>query len=205
MTVRAWFPTLIYDAQLDPEGPGAFHEELLAECYTIREVDIDGQEWCEENYDDGFTSYGSMCRLHEMSPMFRDLEERIDRHVRSYARSLQFDLEDRELTMTDCWVNIMPRGCAHSLHLHPTSTISGTYYVKTPAGCSSLRFEDPRLAHQMAAPPRKASVRDTNRMSVDYPAKAGKVVLFESWLRHEVRANRVDAERVSVSFNYNWF
>jgi uncharacterized protein (TIGR02466 family) len=36
------------------------------------------------------------------------------------------------------------------------------------------------------------------------PATAGKVVLFESWLRHEVPPNPRDAERVSVSFNYHW-
>jgi len=30
-------------------------------------------------------------------------------------------------------------------------------------------------------------------------------VLFESWLRHEVAANRDARERVSISFNYNWF
>ena len=37
------------------------------------------------------------------------------------------------------------------------------------------------------------------------PAEAGNVVLFESWLRHEVPANPVAAHRVSISFNYNWF
>jgi uncharacterized protein (TIGR02466 family) len=35
-------------------------------------------------------------------------------------------------------------------------------------------------------------------------AAAGAVVLFESWLRHEVPANP-GAERISVSFNYGWF
>jgi len=34
---------------------------------------------------------------------------------------------------------------------------------------------------------------------------AGQVVLFESWLRHEVPSHPTAAERVSVSFNYNWF
>ena len=29
--------------------------------------------------------------------------------------------------------------------------------------------------------------------------------MFESWLRHEVLPNGVDAERISISFNYNWF
>ena len=31
------------------------------------------------------------------------------------------------------------------------------------------------------------------------------VLLFESWLRHEVPPNPVRAERVSISFNFNWF
>jgi uncharacterized protein (TIGR02466 family) len=30
------------------------------------------------------------------------------------------------------------------------------------------------------------------------------VVLFESWMRHEVTANPVESERVSISFNYDW-
>jgi uncharacterized protein (TIGR02466 family) len=37
------------------------------------------------------------------------------------------------------------------------------------------------------------------------PVTAGQVLLFESWLRHEVVPNPVGADRISVSFNYNWF
>jgi uncharacterized protein (TIGR02466 family) len=37
------------------------------------------------------------------------------------------------------------------------------------------------------------------------PAKAGQVVLFESWLRHEVPPNPSSADRVSISFNFSWF
>jgi hypothetical protein len=29
--------------------------------------------------------------------------------------------------------------------------------------------------------------------------------LFESWLRHEVPSNPISGERISISFNYNWF
>jgi uncharacterized protein (TIGR02466 family) len=107
--------------------------------------------------------------------------------------------------MTDCWVNIMPRHAVHSLHFHPVSTISGTFYVRTPRGSSRLRFEDPRLASFMAAPPKLAGARPANRQQVAYDVEAGRVILFESWLRHEVAPSRIDGERVSVSFNYNWF
>ena len=104
--------------------------------------------------------------------------------------------------MTDCWINIMPRPVVHSLHLHPLSTISGTYYVRTPRGAPGIKFEDPRLDRFMAAPPRRADCRSEHRPWVTVPAEAGTVVLFESWLRHEVPPNPVAAERVSISFNY---
>jgi uncharacterized protein (TIGR02466 family) len=125
--------------------------------------------------------------------------------VRAYARTLELDLEGRELAMTDCWINIMPRRVVHSLHLHPLSTISGTYYVQTPRGAPGIKFEDPRLDRFMAAPPRKPDCRPEHQPWVTVPAAAGKLVLFESWLRHEVPPNPVEAERISISFNYGWF
>jgi uncharacterized protein (TIGR02466 family) len=36
-------------------------------------------------------------------------------------------------------------------------------------------------------------------------AKVGQVVLFESWLRHEVPPNPSKAPRISISFNFSWF
>jgi uncharacterized protein (TIGR02466 family) len=207
VNIQAWFPTFLYRSPLVRAAAAGrtLNRELLAECYQIRDHDDAGRRWSAKNYPGGFTSYGSMCRLHKMSSTFMDLERHVNRHVRRFAKHLDFDLEGRELAMTDCWVNIMPKFTVHSLHLHPLSTLSGTYYVKTPAGCSALKFEDPRLSKFMAAPPRKAEPRPGNRTFVSYPAKAGNVVLFESWIRHEVAANRVEAERVSISFNYSWF
>ena len=205
MTVKSWFPTQIYDAPLRARGTAALNRELLKEAQQIREVDKAGQRWSRERYPGGYTSYGSMCQLHRMSSTFMELERAIRRHVRRFARALDYDLDGCTLEMTDCWVNIMPRHCAHGLHLHPTSTISGTYYVKTPRGCSSIKFEDPRLASFMAMPARVAEPRAQNRAFVEYTAEAGRVILFESWLRHEVPASRIATERVSVSFNWNWF
>jgi uncharacterized protein (TIGR02466 family) len=107
--------------------------------------------------------------------------------------------------MTDCWVNIMPRQVVHSLHLHPLATISGTYYVLTPRESAGLKLEDPRLDRYMAAPPLKTKASTNRQRWVVIPAQAGKLVLFESWLRHEVPPNPSAAPRISISFNYNWF
>ena len=33
---------------------------------------------------------------------------------------------------------------------------------------------------------------------------AGEVLLWESWLRHEVPLHMAEEDRISVSFNYGW-
>jgi uncharacterized protein (TIGR02466 family) len=205
MTVQRLFPTLVYSARLGARADGKLNERLLRECRQLSRDDAAGRRWSAKSYPGGYTSYGSAHRMHRMSPTFAALEQAIDRHVAVFVRALELDLGGRELAMTDCWINIMPRGVAHGLHLHPLSTISGTYYVKAPRGCSGLKLEDPRLERMMAAPPRRRRAARANRPWVMLRAQAGRLLLFESWLRHEVPANRTAGERISVSFNYNWF
>jgi len=205
MGVQRLFPTLVYRARLKQTDRVAFNNRLLHECRQLRLDDAGGRKWSARNYPGGYTSYNSVSRMQQLSPTFAELERRLRRHVRSFAGLLEFDLEGRQLSMTDCWVNIMPRQVVHGLHLHPLATLSGTYYVKTPTGCPGLKFEDPRLDRFMAAPPRIAASRAENRPWIVIPAQAGGLVLFESWLRHEVAPNPVAAERISISFNYSWF
>ena len=205
MPTRALFPTLVYAAALAPRGAKAFNSRLLREIRQLRLDDPAGRRWSAQNYPGGYTSYASVSRVHQVSPAFAALERKLARHVRGFSRALGLDLAGRTLSMTDCWVNIMPRGVVHGLHLHPLSTISGTYYVRIPAGAPGIKFEDPRLDRMMAAPPRGTKGRRDRGPWVVLPATAGRVVLFESWLRHEVPPNLVRSERVSVSFNYSWF
>jgi len=204
MPIKPWFPTFIYDSPLQPRGNDAFARALLDDCHKIRAHDRAGQRWCRKNYPAGYTSYGTMTNLHQTFSTFIDLEAKIRRHVNRFARRLDMNLQGARLAMTDCWVNVMSRHAVHSLHLHPLAVVSGTYYVATPPGSSRLRFEDPRLDKLMGAPPKGEPCRPENRQQVSYDVAAGKVILFESWLRHEVASNPTRGERVSISFNYDW-
>src|SRR5262245_8936741 len=182
MPVKSLFPTRIYTAKLGSPS-NSLNQRLLRECRQLALDDGAGRTWSKTNYPGGYTSYSSASRMHQMSPTFAGLQKRIDTHVRSFARTLDFDLAGRKLVMTDCWVNVMTRQVVHGLHLHPLASISGTYYVRTPRGCSGLKFEDPRLDRYMAAPPRRPKPRRENRTWFTLPAAAGSLVLFESWLR----------------------
>jgi uncharacterized protein (TIGR02466 family) len=205
MSIRPLFPTFVYTSALQRTCPRALNRQLLKEGRQLRADDPAGRRWSAQNYPGGYTSYGSSHRLQRVSPTFEALQRKLQRHVTAFTDSLDWDLAGRELAMTDCWINIMARQACHSLHLHPLSALSGTYYVHVPARSPGIKFEDPRLDRFMAAPPRSARARDENRPWITLPAAAGHLVLFESWLRHEVAPNPVTAERVSISFNYNWF
>ena len=215
MKFKTFFPTLIYQSELfgaelfkaSPAGRkirGELLRELRRETSILRKIDLDGIAWSAKNYVDGFTTYGSMDQLHRSSPTFGELEKKIDRHVASFTRKQNWDLGGGSLTMSSCWVNVMPKGTAHSMHLHPLSVVSGTFYVSVPKGSSPIKFEDPRLDRFMAQPPRTAVSKLQPFVTLE--PKEGEVILFESWLRHEVARidDKVKTDRVSVSFNYDW-
>jgi uncharacterized protein (TIGR02466 family) len=205
MGTQLLFSTQVYQRRLRARGWHALNARLLRECRQLRADDAIGRRWSARNYPGGYTSYSSAHRMHRLSPTFAALARALDGHVAAFARALEFDLRGRALTMTDCWVNIMGAGAAHALHLHPLSSISGTYYVAVPQGTPGIKFEDPRLERFMAAPPRRTQAARANRAWVTLPIRAGQLVLFESWLRHGVAANPRATERVSISFNYSWF
>jgi len=205
MKIREYFPTRVYSAALQKSGAPELNRRLLQECRQLRADDAAGRRWSAKNYPGGYTSYGSSHRMQRISPTFEALERKLQSHVKAFAAAVQWNLKGRALSMTDCWVNIMRRRTAHSLHLHPLSTLSGTYYVQVPSRSPGIKFEDPRLDRFMASPPRAANARPSNRAWITLPATAGHLLLFESWVRHEVAPNPIDEERISISFNYSWF
>ncbi len=204
MSLINLFPTRIYLAPLKSGSLARFNQDLADEAAGLRGSDIAGQRWSAKHYPGGYTSYGSHDKLHCISSSFTALEKALDRHVKQYAKDLGYDLRGRKLAMTDCWVNMMAGAVTHGLHLHPLSLISGTYYVQVPKGAAAIKFEDPRLDRLMAAPPKRDDLPPRERLHYSVKPKAGELVLFESWLRHEVPPGFTVQERISVSFNYAW-
>jgi uncharacterized protein (TIGR02466 family) len=199
--ITSLFPTRIMRAELCDE---ALRAELEEACHALALDDEAGQKWCAKNGYPGYTSYASLNDLPWRFPAFKALTKRIDKHVADFAKVLEFDLGGGKLKMDSLWVNILPEGGFHAAHIHPNSVISGTYYVAIPKGASALRLEDPRHAMMMAAPPRKAKAREENRTFVSINPEPGTVLLWESWLRHDVPVNKAAEERISISFNYAW-
>ncbi|MBS0242815.1 MAG: hypothetical protein JSS20_11610 [Proteobacteria bacterium] len=204
-SIETLFVTRVFRAEL---GPGVKHrrlnEELASSCISIAGDDAAGRAWCEANGYKGYTSYASLDDLAWRSPVFADLIQALDPHVAEFARVSEMDLGRRKLVADSIWINILEPGGQHAAHIHPHAVLSGTYYVSVPDGAGAIRFEDPRLPMMMAAPPRKAKATRASQTFVTIAPKAGTLLLWESWLRHEVPMNAGREPRISVSFNYRW-
>jgi uncharacterized protein (TIGR02466 family) len=190
------FVTKLYKSRIAPL------RDLEKTCLAIAAEDKAGQRWSRQHGYGGYTSYASLNDLTSRASIFAELERAIARHVSGFVRDLQFDSGGRKLKLDSFWINVMRKGAVHTAHIHPHSVISGTYYVTVPPRSGVLRFEDPRLAMMMAAPPRKKSARPENRSFVDVEPRTGMLLLWESWLRHGVEANGARSPRISTSFNY---
>jgi uncharacterized protein (TIGR02466 family) len=199
MTIRTLFATRLYQAAIDDEGL------LDTLAHSIRSLAVDdaaGQRWSRDKGYKGYTSYASLDDLPRRDPAFEDLRKGLVRHATAFADDLSFDL-GRKPKLDSLWVNLLKPGGHHAGHIHPHSILSGTLYIEAPAGSGAIRFEDPRLPQMMAAPVRRDDAPEDLRSFIAVTPEPGLLLMWESWLRHEVLPGRAKTDRLSISFNFS--
>jgi uncharacterized protein (TIGR02466 family) len=198
MTTRSLFVTQLYEAEIaDPE----LLDDLAHSIRGLAEDDQAGRRWSRENRYSGYTSYASLNDLPKRDPHIAELVKLLHRHATKFAEECAFDLKRRP-RLDSLWVNLLKAGGHHSGHVHPNSIISGTFYVEVPDRSGVIRFEDPRLGSMMAAPPRQKDAPEELQPFVSIQPRAGLLLMWESWLRHEVLVGSGRGERLSISFNF---
>ena len=187
--MRQMFATPLYEAAIADE---ALLGDLAHSIRSLAEDDEAGKRWSREHGYKGYTSYASLNDLPNRDPAFADLKRHLNRHAAVFAKALSWAVKPK---LDSLWVNLLRGGGHHAAHIHPHSVLSGTLYIEAPSGSGPIRFEDPRLPMMMAAP-----MRDDSFVTID-PAP-GLLLMWESWLRHEVRPGKGRGERLSISFNF---
>ena len=194
--MRQLFTTLLYEASIaDPDV-------IAALAHSIRSLAVDdraGIGWSREHGYKGYTSYASLDDLPVRDPAFADLKRLLTRHAAAFAKELAWATKPK---LDSLWVNLLKSGGHHTAHIHPHSIISGTFYVEAPPGSGAIRFEDPRLPMMMAAPQRRDDAPESLKSFVTIEPRPGLLLLWESFLRHEVLPGKGKAERLSISFNF---
>ena len=196
MAIRNLFVTRLYEGQIEDS---ALLEELAHSIRVLARDDEAGKRWSRDNGYRGYTSYASLNDLPRRDPAFDDLKKVIARHAAAFSKQLGWDTKPK---LDSLWANLLKHGGHHTAHIHPHSILSGTLYVEAPKGSGVIRFEDPRLPLMMAAPIRGDDAPEELRTFVSVEPKPGLLLLWESWLRHEVLPGSAKDDRLSISFNF---
>jgi uncharacterized protein (TIGR02466 family) len=196
------FNSLIYHQNLSLKSRSLLLQ-IKKEARIYEKNDDQGKLWSQQNYYNGYTSYSSLDHLDLMSPTFADLAQQILLHAYNFSKELQYNTPKRSLFLKNIWINRMSAGASHSWHIHPQSFLSGTVYVDFPKNAAGIKFEDPKNSFLMHCPPQIENPKSENKRYIQIFPQSGDIVLFESYLRHEVPVNRAK-NRLSVSFNIDW-
>ena len=193
---RRLFATCLYEADL---GDGELLADLAHSIRSLAQDDEAGKRWSRDKGYKGYTSYASLNDLPNRDPAFGELKRLLTRHAATFARELAWGVKPR---LDSIWANLLKPGGHHSAHIHPHSILSGTLYVEVPNGSGAIRFEDPRLPMMMAAPVRRDDAPEEMRPFATVQPRPGLLLIWESWLRHEVLPGTAKANRLSISFNF---
>jgi Putative 2OG-Fe(II) oxygenase len=111
----------------------------------------------------------------------------------------------------DCWFHVTRRGGFFGLHNHPNAAWSGVYCVdpgrhdpgKRESGM--LTFVNPMLTTAMHVDAGNANLKLPFAPHIaTISLEAGELVLFPSWLLHDVKPFEGEGERITIAFNC-WF
>ena len=105
--------------------------------------------------------------------------------------------------LDNMWINVNNYKDYNTIHSHPGCILSGVYYAKVPENGGNLVFSNPAFDYMQCdwgEPPFENN--KFNCMQFHYPSNTGDLVIFPSWLKHDVLPNKNEKEsRISISFN----
>lgn len=111
----------------------------------------------------------------------------------------------------DCWFHVTRRGGFFGLHNHPNASWSGVYCVDPgkhdPGKIDSgqLTFVNPTVMSAMHMDAANANMKLPYSSQIAKASlEAGQLVLFPSWLLHDVKPYEGEGERITIAFNC-WF
>jgi len=195
MYIEKWFATPIMYHMIGGNHLDLVQKQIEKILPSVREMDLknpwgDGVTTSFKYAEEGaklFENYdlsGLQTTINELKNIF------LDHHGQKNFSKYQ---------IADSWMNFSNRGgfqFEHS-HLRPdfdNNILSGVYYYQTTGNDGDIEFISPN-------PMQAVNLTFFGNSFVNYKPEVGKLIVFPSWLRHRVKLNTTDSERISISFN----
>ena len=187
--IDKWFPKSIYIHDNFAESEADSMKIWLSEFFIFNG---DFKRTEELNVNTSHLVY-DLSEQPELS-VFRDL---LKKEVLSFAKTLGYNFEDNDIVLQNMWSNLSVTGDYLFPHNHPSSFISGAYYVESTSLSDVIKFYD---NPQCMIPP-SHNPNEYSYEYVSYKCLEKRLILFKSDFMHGCPA-LVGDRKIVVSFNY---
>ena len=107
-----------------------------------------------------------------------------------------------QFTMTEAWLNKYERGDSQEVHTHigaDNCTFSCSYFAQYALNDARFLFYDPDQTKHLG----EFSKHYSGVVNTWFPdVQEGDIIIFPSWLHHQVEPHRSDTTRITVSANF---
>ena len=132
-----------------------------------------------------------------------------DKHLQSFIIALTKSYSEyaklfnfkNPLNILGLWANINEYKDSNAIHYHPDSLISGVFYVKAKNNSGSIQFYNQDIVNHCIKPSHISKYNELNSSTWGLEPEENTLLLFPSWLKHEVLPNLSALTRISISFN----
>jgi uncharacterized protein (TIGR02466 family) len=178
------FPSFVYSMDLNIDN-----ESLLTDIYNIQKNTESENKSNRGGWQSPSIISGNSLETQNLISLKNEVEAAMN-FVKNSENFSNFDYS--------CyyWININKTNDYNILHNHANSLMSSVYYPYVPDDCESqlifLRTDAGAYHAQLPELQRNFSVE----------CKTGKLIIFSSYLFHNVTTNNSDKNRVSIAFNF---
>jgi len=144
-------------------------------------------------YDSGNTN---SIELESSAP----LKEFICKCAVEFATTLSYAVELYEPVTKNIWINEMVSGSHHKLHNHYGTNFSGCFYLEVPENSGFITFET-LLGRYDRAPMEIKEYTVFNSGSWTVATKRGDLLMWESFLQHQVKPTVYEGKRLCLGFD----
>ena len=186
--VQMLFPVCLHEYDFDEFD----QDGLIKFCYEQKEKNPEGQ--LKSNRGGWHSSFFSL-----------EDDNIISTHLKKGLGKSIFTCLDPNLGVeVTYWIMINPPSTYNTSHTHPEAHLSGVMWIKIPKNSGEISFNNPfEFSGYVEIKSYLEEVRNQTGFHptyIVYP-KSGKLITFPSSLRHEVKVNKSNEDRIAVSYN----
>jgi len=178
-------------------------QNVVDNSLSIAKAFMEENNWYNlRHYGQTITTYHKDIQRNYLGNYDNLLGEYVSEEFREYLEIQGFNpLSDLRI---ESWLNLNPPDTHHSTHQHFGCFMGGVFWLDAPENSGNFVVHDPvGIRTQNVTQYTFANKKTTMYNNEIYSVRpmSGQMLMFPSWLPHQVKSNESSENRISIAFN----